>query len=95
MGLFGGFTFFVLASYHFNGKNYRNDLFYFKTRLALNQFSSGRFLQPSKIILKFSEGNPKIVILDDGWTAVSEDESRAAQFEHTILITETGFEILT
>lgn len=42
-----------------------------------------------------SEGRPDIEILEDGWTAASEDESRSAQFEHTILITETGAEILT
>ncbi len=32
---------------------------------------------------------------DDGWTAVTSDLSRTAQFEHTILITDTGAEILT
>jgi len=32
---------------------------------------------------------------DDGWTAVTTDGSLAAQFEHTILITRTGAEILT
>ena len=31
----------------------------------------------------------------DGWTAVTEDGSRSAQFEHTILITKEGSEILT
>ena len=41
------------------------------------------------------EGRPDIVILEDGWTAVTEDESRCAQFEHTLLITEKGPEILT
>ena len=43
----------------------------------------------------FVEGSPNVVILDDGWTAVSDDQSRAAQFEHTVLITEAGCEILT
>lgn len=42
-----------------------------------------------------SEGSPNVMILDDGWTAVSPDNSRSAQFEHTVLITETGVEILT
>ena len=42
-----------------------------------------------------SEGCPDFVILDDGWTCVSCDGSRSAQFEHTILITETGADILT
>merc|ERR1712032_348746 len=31
----------------------------------------------------------------DGWTSVTEDGERTAQFEHTLLITETGVEILT
>jgi methionyl aminopeptidase len=31
----------------------------------------------------------------DNWTAVTTDGKRSAQFEHTILVTETGFEILT
>jgi len=42
------------------------------------------------------EGNgDEIRILDDGWTAVTIDGTRAAQFEHTVLITTTGVEILT
>ena len=32
---------------------------------------------------------------DDGWTAVTADGSRSAQFEHTLLVTEQGAEILT
>jgi methionyl aminopeptidase len=32
---------------------------------------------------------------DDGWTVVTKDRRRSAQFEHTILITDTGGEILT
>ena len=32
---------------------------------------------------------------DDGWTVVTRDRRRSAQFEHTILVTETGAEILT
>jgi methionyl aminopeptidase len=31
----------------------------------------------------------------DGWTAVTRDRKRTAQFEHTILVTEDGYEILT
>jgi len=42
-----------------------------------------------------TEGEVDICILDDGWTAVSVDDSRSAQFEHTILITKHGMEILT
>jgi len=32
---------------------------------------------------------------EDGWTVVTNDRKRSAQFEHTILVTETGAEILT
>ena len=32
---------------------------------------------------------------DDGWTAVTVDRSRTAQFEHTLVVTETGAEVLT
>ncbi|MCB1259226.1 MAG: M24 family metallopeptidase, partial [Acidimicrobiales bacterium] len=31
----------------------------------------------------------------DGWTAVTPDASRVAQFEHTILVTDAGADILT
>jgi methionyl aminopeptidase len=34
-------------------------------------------------------------IWPDGWTAVTADNSLTAQFEHTVLVTETGVEILT
>ncbi|XP_016975976.1 methionine aminopeptidase 1D, mitochondrial [Drosophila rhopaloa] len=42
-----------------------------------------------------SLGGSEIAVLKDGWTAISLDGARSAQFEHTILITETGTEILT
>ncbi len=32
---------------------------------------------------------------EDGWTAVTEDLRRSAQFEHTVLVTEEGVEVLT
>ncbi|CAH0394722.1 unnamed protein product [Bemisia tabaci] len=42
-----------------------------------------------------SEGQANVIILNDEWTAITEDGSRTAQFENTILITEEGYEILT
>ena len=33
--------------------------------------------------------------LADGWTVVTKDHSLSAQWEHTVLVTETGYEILT
>ena len=34
-------------------------------------------------------------IWDDGWTVVTRDRRRTAQFEHTLLVTDNGAEILT
>lgn len=34
-------------------------------------------------------------VLADGWTAVTKDKSLSAQFEHSLAVTETGFEIFT
>lgn len=42
-----------------------------------------------------SEGDRRIRFLRDGWTAVTIDNSRTAQKEHTVLVTHTGVEILT
>ena len=42
-----------------------------------------------------SLGGEKIVTEDDGWTISMKDGSLGAHFEHTVLITETGAEILT
>jgi methionyl aminopeptidase len=33
--------------------------------------------------------------LGDGWGVVTADHSLSAQWEHTVLVTETGFEVLT
>jgi len=40
-------------------------------------------------------GVPDVEILDDEWTAITADGKLSAQFEHTILVTEEGYEILT
>lgn len=40
-------------------------------------------------------GSPKIETLEDDWTIATQDGSWAIQHEHTLLVTETGFEVLT
>jgi methionyl aminopeptidase len=40
-------------------------------------------------------GDWRVKLLSDGWTAVTRDRSLSAQFEHSIGVTETGFEIFT
>jgi methionyl aminopeptidase len=42
-----------------------------------------------------NEGTPHCDFLDDGWTAITRDRRRSAQVEHTILVTETGYDVLT
>jgi methionyl aminopeptidase len=42
-----------------------------------------------------SAGTWRHAIWDDDWTAVTTDNSRVAQFEHTLVVTQTGSEILT
>ncbi len=40
-------------------------------------------------------GGYELIVLEDQWTAVTKDRSLSAQFEQTLLVTETGFESLT
>jgi methionyl aminopeptidase len=40
-------------------------------------------------------GRPGIRSLADGWTIVTADHSLSAQWEHTVLVTHDGYEILT
>jgi methionyl aminopeptidase len=40
-------------------------------------------------------GKPGTRLLDDGWTVVTTDGSRAAHFEHTVAVTDSGPEVLT
>ncbi|KAG5412603.1 hypothetical protein IGI04_000170 [Brassica rapa subsp. trilocularis] len=56
-------------------------------RMVLNQTFT---IEPMLTI-----GSRKPIMWDDNWTVVTEDASLSAQFEHTILITKDGAEILT
>jgi methionyl aminopeptidase len=40
-------------------------------------------------------GKRHVRLLGDGWTVVTKDRSLSAQWEHTVLVTETGYEVLT
>ena len=42
-----------------------------------------------------NDGKYDIKVLNDGWTAVTKDKTLSAQFEHTVGITENGYEIFT
>ncbi len=42
-----------------------------------------------------NQGGCKTKVKKDGWTVVTKDKKLSAQWEHTILVTETGYEVLT
>ncbi|MCA9685527.1 MAG: type I methionyl aminopeptidase [Myxococcales bacterium] len=42
-----------------------------------------------------NQGTPHVELLPDKWTVVTRDRKLSAQTEHTILVTESGFEVLT
>jgi methionyl aminopeptidase len=42
-----------------------------------------------------NEGSRQIAHLDDDWTVITKDGKLSAQWEHTILVTSTGYEVLT
>ncbi len=42
-----------------------------------------------------NEGRPDAKLLKDNWTAVTKDKSLTAQFEHSMAVTQTGYEIFT
>ncbi len=59
---------------------------------------TGSVLQPGMFFTiepMINAGSWETKVLNDGWTAVTRDRSLSAQFEHTIGVTETGYEIFT
>jgi methionyl aminopeptidase len=59
---------------------------------------TGPKLKPGMIFTiepMINEGTYQAKMLNDGWTAVSKDKKLSAQFEHTIGITDAGYEVFT
>jgi len=59
---------------------------------------TGIVLEPGMIFTiepMINAGKRDVKLLSDNWTVVTKDHSPSAQWEHTILVTETGHEILT
>jgi methionyl aminopeptidase len=62
------------------------------------QAGQGPRLKPGMVLAiepMINAGVPGVKILEDGWTAVTQDGKRSAHFEHTVAITDNGPEILT
>ncbi len=59
---------------------------------------TGMELQPGMIFTvepMINAGRREVREMSDGWTIVTRDRSLSAQWEHTVLVTETGYEVLT
>jgi methionyl aminopeptidase len=59
---------------------------------------TGPELQPGMTITvepMINAGRRDVKLLTDGWTVVTKDHSLSAQWEHTVLVTEDGYEVLT
>jgi len=62
------------------------------------QPGTGAWMRPGLVLAiepMVNAGLPGVRTLEDGWTAVTEDGSLSAHFEHTVAVTEAGPEILT
>lgn len=66
--------------------------------LHYGKAKTGLTLEPGMIFTiepMINVGKRNVKLLKDGWTVVTKDHSLSAQWEHTILVTETGHEVLT
>ena len=79
---------------HGIGKDFHED----PKVLHFGKENTGLKLKPGMVFTiepMINVGKPDIRILPDGWTAVTRDHKLSAQWEHTVLVTNTGCEILT
>lgn len=79
---------------HGIGKNFHEE----PHVMHFGKLGAGSTIEPGMIFTiepMINIGKRYMKILSDGWTAVTKDRSLSAQWEHTILVTETGYEILT
>lgn len=89
--------FYVVESYtgHGVGRNLHEEpsVFNFRTHELPNvKLRAGMTLAIEPIV---NAGSKHTSVMSDRWTVVTVDRSLSAQFEHTVLVTEEGYEILT
>lgn len=66
--------------------------------LHYGKAGTGEIMKPGMIFTiepMINAGKRDVKLLPDGWTVVTKDHSLSAQWEHTILVTDNGYEILT
>ncbi len=79
---------------HGIGKNFHEEpqvLHYGKRKTGM-QLKSGMIFTIEPMI---NQGKHKLKFSSNGWTALTKDKKLSAQWEHTILVTDNGFEVLT
>ncbi|WP_374455504.1 type I methionyl aminopeptidase [Nocardioides sp.] len=73
----------------------------FHSGLIIPHYDDERFDDEIRVGMTFTIepmlnlGTPDYDMWDDGWTVVTKDRCRSAQFEHTLVVTEDGAEVLT
>src|SRR5690606_35936201 len=66
--------------------------------LHYGKAGTGVKLQPGMIFTiepMINAGRKELRVLADGWTVVTRDHSLSAQWEHAVLVTDNGYEVLT
>ena len=79
---------------HGIGRNFHED----PQVLHFGKFGQGMVLEEGMTFTiepMINQGKPALKILDDKWTAVTQDGALSAQYEHTILVTGNGHQVLT
>lgn len=66
--------------------------------LHYGEAGTGPIMRPGMIFTiepMINAGSYHTKLLPDGWTAITKDKQLSAQWEHTVLVTENGYEVLT
>ncbi len=79
---------------HGIGKNFHEppQILHYGTRKTGIRLKEGMTFTIEPMI---NSGKYKTKLLNDGWTVVTQDHSLSAQWEHTVLVTNNGYEVLT
>lgn len=79
---------------HGIGRGFHEDpqVLHYGTRGTGLELKAGMALTVEPMV---NAGKAAVKLLPDGWTVVTKDHSLSAQWEHTVLITEDGYEVLT
>jgi methionyl aminopeptidase len=79
---------------HGIGRNFHEEpqILHYGRPGTLDQLKAGMTITIEPML---NAGRREIKELGDGWTIVTKDRSLSAQWEHTVLVTETGYEVLT